>query len=195
MRTRTSTHAHRIGSERPRSCGCSAPRCVRNAMNCSEQRATAPRRSAANKNFDLLRVLANELPPFRCSAERLQSGMRRIPRHGVPAAQPCFEPVDRSSRVSQTRIHAGHPVGGPHVHREPIAIDLSCSVDHPHQRYTSLRDVALRCRRAVAYFGANYQMLGREPLKYGFYQFRFMRDALRDRSNLDFARMVEGDSR
>lgn len=48
---------------------------------------------------------------------------------------------------------------------------------------------------AVAYFGANYQMLGREPLKYGFYQFRFMRDALRDRSNLDFARMVAGDSR
>lgn len=43
---------------------------------------------------------------------------------------------------------------------------------------------------AVAYFGANYQALGREPLKYGYYQFRFMRDALRERSSLDFARMV-----
>jgi hypothetical protein len=42
----------------------------------------------------------------------------------------------------------------------------------------------------VAYFGANYQTLGRDPLKYGFYQFRFMADALRDRSQLDFARMV-----
>ena len=47
----------------------------------------------------------------------------------------------------------------------------------------------------VAYFGANYQTLGRDPLKYGFYQFRFMRDALRDRSRLDFARMVAGDGR
>ena len=42
----------------------------------------------------------------------------------------------------------------------------------------------------VAYFGANYQALGREPLKYGYYQFRFMRDALRERARLDFARMV-----
>ena len=42
----------------------------------------------------------------------------------------------------------------------------------------------------VAYFGANYQALGREPLKYGYYQFRFMRDALRERAELDFARMV-----
>jgi hypothetical protein len=42
----------------------------------------------------------------------------------------------------------------------------------------------------VAYFGANYQTLGRDPLKYGYYQFRFMRDALRDRAQLDFARMV-----
>ncbi|GLC26717.1 hypothetical protein [Roseisolibacter agri] len=48
---------------------------------------------------------------------------------------------------------------------------------------------------AVAYFGANYQALGREPLKYGYYQFRFMRDALRDRAQLDFARMVAGDAR
>ena len=43
---------------------------------------------------------------------------------------------------------------------------------------------------AVAYFGANYQALGREPLKYGYYQFRFMRDAIRARSELDFARLV-----
>lgn len=42
----------------------------------------------------------------------------------------------------------------------------------------------------VAYFGANYQALGREPLEYGYYQFRFMRDALRDRARLDFAAMV-----
>jgi len=44
----------------------------------------------------------------------------------------------------------------------------------------------------VAYFGANYQALGREPLKYGYYQFRFMRDALRERARLDLARMVKG---
>ena len=43
---------------------------------------------------------------------------------------------------------------------------------------------------AVAYFGANYQALGREPLKYGYYQFRFMRDAIRARSQLDFGRLV-----
>lgn len=46
----------------------------------------------------------------------------------------------------------------------------------------------------VAYFGANYHALGPDPLKYGYYQFRFMADALRDRSQLDFARMVGGDS-
>jgi hypothetical protein len=46
---------------------------------------------------------------------------------------------------------------------------------------------------AVTYFGANYQALGRDPLKYGYYQFRFMRDALRDRAQLDFARMIAGD--
>lgn len=43
----------------------------------------------------------------------------------------------------------------------------------------------------VAFFGANYQTLGQDPLKYGYYQFRFMADALRERSQLDFARMVE----
>ena len=47
----------------------------------------------------------------------------------------------------------------------------------------------------VAYFGANYQALGREPLKYGYYQFRLMRDALRDRAALDFSRLVVGDGR
>lgn len=40
---------------------------------------------------------------------------------------------------------------------------------------------------AAAYFGANYQMLGRDPLKYGYYQFRFMHEAIRDRANRDFA--------
>ena len=44
---------------------------------------------------------------------------------------------------------------------------------------------------AVAYFGANYQALGREPLKYGYYQFRFMRDAIRERAQLDFRAMTE----
>ena len=48
---------------------------------------------------------------------------------------------------------------------------------------------------AVAYFGANYQTLGRDPLKYGYYQFRFMRDALRERTGLDFARMVSAAGR
>lgn len=47
----------------------------------------------------------------------------------------------------------------------------------------------------VAYFGANYRTLAADPLKYGYYQFRFMRDALRDRSQLDFARMVARDAR
>lgn len=43
----------------------------------------------------------------------------------------------------------------------------------------------------VTYFGANYQTLGRDPLKYGYYQFRFMADALRERSQLDFTRMIQ----
>jgi hypothetical protein len=43
---------------------------------------------------------------------------------------------------------------------------------------------------AVAYFGANYQTLGADPLKYGYYQFRFMRDAIRERDELDFAAMT-----
>ena len=47
----------------------------------------------------------------------------------------------------------------------------------------------------VAYFGANYHALAREPLKYGYYQMRFTRDALRDRAQLDFARMVSADGR
>ena len=47
----------------------------------------------------------------------------------------------------------------------------------------------------VAYFGANYERLGPDPLKYGYYQFRFMRDAIRDRAQLDFGRMVAGSGR
>ncbi|MGM9481396.1 hypothetical protein ACS5PN_09420 [Roseateles sp. NT4] len=43
----------------------------------------------------------------------------------------------------------------------------------------------------VAYFGANYRALAREPLKYGYYQFQFMAEALRDRRQLDFAQMVK----
>lgn len=47
---------------------------------------------------------------------------------------------------------------------------------------------------AVAFFGENYQALGADPLKYGHYQFRFMADAMRQRSRFDFARMVEADA-
>ena len=47
----------------------------------------------------------------------------------------------------------------------------------------------------VAYFGADYERLGPDPLKYGYYQFRFMRDAIRDRAQLDFARMVAAERR
>ena len=43
----------------------------------------------------------------------------------------------------------------------------------------------------VAYFGANYQALGADPLKYGYYQFRFMAEALRDRARLDLAALVK----
>jgi hypothetical protein len=42
----------------------------------------------------------------------------------------------------------------------------------------------------VAFFGENYQELGRDPLKYGYYQFRFMADALRERRTLDFKAIV-----
>lgn len=42
----------------------------------------------------------------------------------------------------------------------------------------------------IEYFGANYQTLGRDPIKYGYYQFRLMADALRDRAQLDFTEMV-----
>jgi len=42
----------------------------------------------------------------------------------------------------------------------------------------------------VAYFGANYQLLAEDPLKYGYYQFRFMADAIHNRSQLDFVEMV-----
>ena len=37
------------------------------------------------------------------------------------------------------------------------------------------------------------QALGRDPLKYGYYQFRFMRDAIRNRAQLDFSEMVTAD--
>lgn len=47
----------------------------------------------------------------------------------------------------------------------------------------------------IAYFGANYETLGPDPLKYGYYQMRFKRDAIRDRAKLDFARMVAADGR
>ena len=43
---------------------------------------------------------------------------------------------------------------------------------------------------AAAYFGTHYQELGADPMKYGYYQFRFMADALRMREQLDFAKMA-----
>ena len=58
------------------------------------------------------------------------------------------------------------------------------------QAAANLPDPTPAGENPVAYFGANYQALGRDPLKYGYYQFRFMADALRDRSQLDFARIV-----
>lgn len=54
----------------------------------------------------------------------------------------------------------------------------------------SLSDPTPLGQDPVAYFGANYQTLGADPLKYGYYQFRFMRDALRERKTLEFAKMV-----
>jgi predicted amidohydrolase YtcJ len=44
----------------------------------------------------------------------------------------------------------------------------------------------------VAFFGANYQELGRDPMKYGYYQFRFVLDAVRERSQLDLATILTG---
>ena len=43
---------------------------------------------------------------------------------------------------------------------------------------------------AAAYFDAHYRELGADPMKYGYYQFRFMADALRMREQLDFAKMA-----
>lgn len=54
----------------------------------------------------------------------------------------------------------------------------------------SLQDPTPPGEDPVAYFGANYRALASDPLKYGYYQFRFKRDALRDRSQLDLGRMV-----
>lgn len=44
----------------------------------------------------------------------------------------------------------------------------------------------------VEFFGANYQELGRDPMKYGYYQFRFVLDAVRERSRLDLATIMAG---
>lgn len=43
---------------------------------------------------------------------------------------------------------------------------------------------------AAEYFAENYERLGSDPIKYGYYQFKFMADALQDRSHLDFAEMA-----
>lgn len=42
----------------------------------------------------------------------------------------------------------------------------------------------------VAYLGANYEAISSQPLKYGYYQWKFTVKALQDRKQLDFARMV-----
>ncbi len=55
----------------------------------------------------------------------------------------------------------------------------------------ALADPTPQGQDPVVYFGANYQTLGAAPLKYGYYQFRFMRDAIRDRSRLKFSEMVK----
>lgn len=57
----------------------------------------------------------------------------------------------------------------------------------------ALPDPTPKGEDAATYFGAHYQELGSDPLKYGYYQFRFMADALRIRSQLDFARMAGRD--
>jgi hypothetical protein len=43
---------------------------------------------------------------------------------------------------------------------------------------------------AAAFFLANYQELGRDPVRYGYYQFRFMLDAVRERDGLNLADWV-----
>src|SRR5688500_17904034 len=62
------------------------------------------------------------------------------------------------------------------------------------QAATRLPDPTPAGESPAAYFDANYQTLGRDPLKYGYYQFRFMAEALRDRAQLDFARIVSATS-
>lgn len=44
----------------------------------------------------------------------------------------------------------------------------------------------------VEFFGASYQELGRDPMKYGYFQFRFVLDAVRERSRLDLATIMAG---
>jgi hypothetical protein len=42
----------------------------------------------------------------------------------------------------------------------------------------------------VAFFGANYRALAEDGVGYGYFQFRFMRDAIQDRDRLSLAEMV-----
>ncbi len=56
--------------------------------------------------------------------------------------------------------------------------------------YKALPDPTPPGHDAADFFGQNYQELGADPIKYGYYQFKFMADALRDRSQLNFDRMV-----
>lgn len=54
----------------------------------------------------------------------------------------------------------------------------------------ALPDPTPRGEDPAAYFGKHYQELGADPMKYGYYQFRFIADALRMRQQLDFAAMA-----
>ena len=71
------------------------------------------------------------------------------------------------------------------VELERLATQAAAQLPHPTPAGES----------PAAYFDANYQTLGRDPLKYGYYQFRFMADALRNRARLDFARIVSATAR
>ncbi|MBA2670735.1 MAG: hypothetical protein H0U67_10220 [Gemmatimonadetes bacterium] len=42
----------------------------------------------------------------------------------------------------------------------------------------------------VTYFGANYRTLAQAPMKYGYYQFRFVLEALRERKTLELPTLV-----
>ena len=56
--------------------------------------------------------------------------------------------------------------------------------------YQAVPDPTPAGQDAATYFGKNYEQLGSDPVKYGYYQFRFMSEALKNRSQLDFAKIA-----